>query len=80
MRVSNRNVLGTLFHLPRFYSQRLPKLLVLIKRIVEILKETSPMFMLDYHTLKDRLNTSIMLKKIFVTSELKKYVRFDEVK
>lgn len=38
MRINNRNVLGTLLHLPRFHSPRLPKLLVLIKRIVEILK------------------------------------------
>ena len=77
MRINNRNVLGTLLHLPRFYNQRLPKLLVLIKRIVEILKDAEPSHMLDYPTLKARLNTSIMLKKIFATNELKRYVKYD---
>ena len=38
MRVSNRNVLGTLLHLTRFYSLRLPKLLDLIKRLIKMLK------------------------------------------
>lgn len=38
MRISNRNVLGTLLHLSRFYSVRLPKLLFLVKRLIEILK------------------------------------------
>lgn len=42
MRVNDRNVLGTLLHLPRFYSQKLPKLLVLIKRTVQILKVILP--------------------------------------
>ncbi len=38
MRIQNRNVLGTLLHLDRFYSLKLPKILILIKRLIQILK------------------------------------------
>lgn len=98
MRVSDRNVLGTLLHLPRFYNQKLPKLLVLIKRLVQVLKvhfklhhfkvdyiieiillqEAGPPYVMDYNLLRERLKTGIMLKKIFATSELRKYVQHDE--
>jgi len=42
-------------------------------------KDAAPTCMLDHATLKARLNTNILLRKIFITSELRRYVRTDEV-
>ncbi|KAK4017313.1 hypothetical protein OUZ56_032260 [Daphnia magna] len=73
MRVSNRNVLGTLLHLSRFYSLRLPKLLYLIKHLMQILKDSPPHYMLDYPTIRTKLSTSLQLKKILAASEMRQY-------
>ncbi|XP_045025411.1 general transcription factor 3C polypeptide 1 isoform X2 [Daphnia magna] len=79
MRVSNRNVLGTLLHLSRFYSLRLPKLLYLIKRLIQILKDSPPHYMLDYPTIRTKLSTSLQLKKILAASEMRQYAVVESV-
>ena len=38
MKVSNRMTLGTLLHLPRFYSLKQSKLIVMMKKLVQVLK------------------------------------------
>ncbi|EFX77102.1 hypothetical protein DAPPUDRAFT_321692 [Daphnia pulex] len=78
MRIGNRNVLGTLLHLTRFYSLRLPKLLDLIKRLIQILK-APPHYMLDYQTIRTKLNTSCQLKKILAASEMRQYAVVESV-
>lgn len=97
MRVNNRNVLGTLLHLPRFHSVKLSKILNLIIRLLQILKvpfqsvqpitahlslplsQKAPNHMLDYGAIREQLCTSVQLKKILATNELRQYVEIEHV-
>ena len=38
MKVSNRMTLGTLLHLPRFYCLRQSKLIIMMKKLIQVLK------------------------------------------
>ena len=38
MKVGNKSIHGTLLHLPRFYNLKLPKLMVMMKKLVQVLK------------------------------------------
>jgi hypothetical protein len=63
MRIGNRNVLGTLLHITRFYTLRLPKLLDLIKRLIQILKVTSKFF----GTYGRIFNKLLLYRKLLIT-------------
>ena len=62
----SQNSQGTLFHLPRFFVERQPKTLLLVRNVVEYLK-TKPGCHATYDDLKTFLNMGNSFKKLLKT-------------
>ncbi|XP_046395465.1 general transcription factor 3C polypeptide 1 isoform X2 [Ischnura elegans] len=71
-----QNSSGSLLHLARFYVLRRPKVLVLTKKVVEILK-AQPGYFAEYEEIRQILGIVYSLKKLTKTAEFQKFVRSD---
>jgi len=75
-KAKGQNFQGTLFHLPRFFVERKPKALVLVRKTIEFLK-TTPRGMATYEDVKNHLNLGNAAKKLFKTHEFQRYMKGD---
>jgi len=71
-----QNFQGTLFHLPRFYVERKPKALILVRNAIEFLK-TQENGVATYEDVRNYLNLGNSVKKLFKTHEFQRFMKGD---
>ena len=71
-----QNFQGTLFHLPRFYVERKPKALILVRNAIEFLK-TQEDGIASYEDVRNHLSLGNSVKKLFKTHEFQKFMKGD---
>jgi len=76
MKTVSQNSQGSLFHLPRFYVERQPKTLVLVKRMIEVLKQ-HPKYLATYEEMKAVLKIGSSFKKLLKTREFMNFMQAD---
>ena len=75
-KTKGQNFQGTLFHLARFYVERKPKVLVLVRSTIEYLRARQE-GLATYEELRTHLGLDTSIKKLFKTQEFQKFVRGD---
>ena len=75
-KTKGQNFQGTLFHLPRFFVERKPKALILVRNAIEFLK-TKEGNMATYEEVRSYLNLGNSVKKLFKTQEFQRYMKGD---
>ena len=71
-----QNFQGTLFHLPRFYVERKPKALVLVRNAILYLKEQEN-GIASYDEVRAHLNLGNSVKKLFKTTDFQRFMKGD---
>ncbi len=71
-----QNYQGTLFHLPRFYTERRPKAFLLVHDIIKLLLER-PGHRASYDDVKEQLDIGGAAKKLFKTLIFQRFVKGD---
>ena len=71
-----QNFQGTLFHLPRFYVERKPKALVLVRNAILFLKSKEN-GIATYDEVRNHLNLGNSVKKLFKTQDFQKFMKGD---
>merc|ERR1719233_1340380 len=71
-----QNFQGTLFHLPRFFVERKPKALILVRNAIQFLK-TQEDGIASYEDVRNHLNLGNSVKKLFKTHEFQKFMKGD---
>ena len=71
-----QNFQGTLFHLPRFYVERKPKALILVRNAIIFLK-TRENGIATYDDVRNHLNLGNSVKKLFKTHDFQRFMKGD---
>ena len=71
-----QNFQGTLFHLPRFYVERKPKALILVRNAIIFLK-TRDNGIATYDDVRNHLNLGNSVKKLFKTHDFQRFMKGD---
>lgn len=71
-----QNFQGTLFHLPRFYVERKPKALILVRNTIEFLKSREG-GIATYEEVRGHLSLGNSVKKLFKTQEFQRFMKGD---
>ena len=71
-----QNFQGTLFHLPRFYVERKPKALILVRNAITFLK-TRENGIATYDDVRNHLNLGNSVKKLFKTHDFQRFMKGD---
>lgn len=71
-----QNFQGTLFHIPRFYVERKPKALILVRNAIEFLKSQEE-GIASYDDVRNHLKLGNSVKKLFKTHEFQRFMKGD---
>ena len=71
-----QNFQGTLFHLPRFYVERKPKALILVRNAIVFLKSKEK-GVATYDEVRNHLNLGNSVKKLFKTQDFQRFMKGD---
>ena len=71
-----QNFQGTLFHLPRFYVERKPKALILVRNAILFLKSKEK-GVATYDEVRNHLNLGNSVKKLFKTQDFQRFMKGD---
>jgi hypothetical protein len=75
-KVLAQNCQGSLFHLPRFYVERRPPSLLLVRDIIAHLRE-QPNYMATYEDVRAQIGLSKETKKLFKSPDFQRHVKGD---
>ena len=71
-----QNFQGTLFHLPRFYVERKPKALILVRNAIVFLKSKGK-GVATYDEVRNHLSLGNSVKKLFKTQDFQRFMKGD---